>query len=163
MKQLTPLEIEVQTVHGWKKWSLVTVSEVPLNGASQDWVLLADLPAAAQQLIKSLRMDHDARFPGILNGRLCAIIEQEFQAFDSGDDWPETAEEVTQRLLRRLLPSLSLHEAPSAQVGVLSGGDTFQGRPTVWVVVPAEEAQAAQLHRLEGQLRAFAYPERAAA
>jgi hypothetical protein len=164
MKHLTPLELEVRTMHGRQKWSLVTVSEVPLGGPSQDWVLLADLPAAAQQLIKSLRMDHDARFPGIVNGKLCAIIEQEFQASDSGDDWPETADEVTQRLLRQLLPSLSLHETPSAQVGVLGGGAlTFQGRPTVWVVVPAEHAQADKLHRLEEQLRAFAYPERLAA
>lgn len=159
MQSSRDLQMDALTLDGPQRWTYQNLVEVPLSSASSDWRLLSDLSQAEQEQVKNLNLDQDRRFPGIVNGRTCAIVEQEFQARDSGDEWPESVEQVKRRLLAHLLPRLSPYGVDGAVIGIL--GDpttTFCGRPTVWVAVPSDRATASNLNQIEQTLRDFAYP-----
>lgn len=95
-----------------------------------------------------------------MNGKPCVVIEQEFQASDSGDDWPETSAEVITRLTRSLMPRLEGIDATEHSFsGVVADAQvTFCGRPTVYLALPAERTRPEAVVEVLRVVRTFAYP-----
>lgn len=101
-----PMHLPVHTVKGQQTWSYLTLHDEPPAGFASGWALLNTQPSKVRADLKSLCVDSENTFPAVVNGEPCLVIEQEFQASDSGDDWPETSAEVIARLTRSLLPRL---------------------------------------------------------
>lgn len=150
----------VHTLGGTESWAFQSLHQEAPVGFDTGWRLLEDLPVEVRRQLERGCVDTDACFPAVVDGKPCVVVEQEFQARDSGDDWPEEAAEVVARLKRHLLPRLAASAAPAeaAAIGVVSDGrTTFCGRPTVFVALPAS-VRPETARRVMTCLRDFAYP-----
>jgi len=155
-----PMHFSVQTPNGQQSWSYQTLHDEPPVGFELGWALLNTLPPKVRDDLKSMCVDPESTFPAVVNGEPCVVIEQEFQASDSGDDWPETCAEVVARLARSLMPRLEgVGATEHSFSGVAADAKvTFCGRPTLYVALPAEKARAEAVAELLGVVRSFAYP-----
>lgn len=155
-----PMRFSVHTLNGQQTWSYLTLHDEPPAGFESSWALLKTLPPKVRDDLKSLCVDPENTFPAVVNGEPCIVIEQEFQASDSGDDWPETSPEVVARLTRSLLPRMEhLGATEHSFSGVAADAKvTFCGRPTIYVALPADKARAEAVAELLGLVRSFAYP-----
>ncbi len=141
-------------------WTYEALHDEPLSGPTTGWRPLGDLPQGAAEQVQALCIDPENSFPAVVNGQVCVVIEQEFQAADAGDDWPEAASQVLERLRRRLLPAVehALHER-GAMVGVVADpAVTFCGRPTLFAALPAGSATVGDVGAALTLVRDFAYP-----
>lgn len=155
-----PMHFSVHTLNGQQTWSYLTLHYEPPAGFESGWALLNTLPPKVCDDLKRLCVDPENTFPGVVNGKPCVVIEQEFQASDSGDDWPETSAEVVARLTRSLLPQLErLGATEHSFSGVAADAlVTFCGRPTLFVVLPATSMKPAQVAACLHMVKTFAYP-----
>jgi hypothetical protein len=156
-----PLFISVHTLAGERTWSYVTLHEDSPSGLNSGWAHLDSLPSKVRDDLKRLCVDPESTFSAVVNSEPCVVIEQEFQASDSSDDWPETAAEVVARLKRSLLPRVAalLRESAGAAVGVaVDPGFTFCGRPTVLVVLPVDDCNERLVRAVLECVHSFAYP-----
>lgn len=155
-----PMHFSVQTLNGQQTWSYLTLHDEPPTGFTSGWALLTTLPPKVRADLKSLCVDSENTFPAVVNGEPCVVIEQEFQASDSGDDWPETRAEAIARLTRSLLPQLEqLGATEHSFSGIVADAQvTFRGRPTLYLALPAETTSPAQVRKCLAKVRAFAYP-----
>lgn len=155
-----PLFISVHTLAGEQTWSYVALHEVSPSGLKRGWAHLNSLPSKVRADLKRLCVDPENTFPAVVNGEPCVVIEQEFQACDSNDDWPETSAEVIRRLQRSLLPKVNQLSASveGALLGVAADPKvTFCGRPTLFVALPAQATNPALMDELMTSIRKFAY------
>jgi hypothetical protein len=151
----------VHTLGGTESWAFQSLHQEAPVGFDTGWQLLEELPVEVRQQLERGCVDTDTCFPAVVDGKPCVVVEQEFQAFDSGDDWPEQASAVVARLTRHLLPKLAALAAPAeaAAIGVVADvRTTFRGRPTVLVALPAS-VQPEKVRSVLSCLRAFAYPQ----
>ena len=155
-----PMHFSVQTLRGQQNWSYLTLHDEPPAGFESGWALLSTLPSKVCADLKSLCVDPENTFPAVVNGEPCVVIEQEFQASDSGDDWPETSGEVIARLTRSLLPRLQrLGVAEHSFSGVVADAQvTFCGRPTVYLALQADQTSPEAVAEALRVVHAFAYP-----
>lgn len=155
-----PMHFSVHTLSGQQTWSYLTLHEEPLAGFESGWALLNTLPSKVRDDLKSLCVDSENTFPAVVNGEPCVVIEQEFQASDSGDDWLETSAEVVARLTRSLLPRLEgMGATEHSFSGVVADAQvTFCGRPTLLCALPTDSASAGQVRDLLSVVKGFAYP-----
>jgi hypothetical protein len=155
-----PMHFSVHTLRGLQTWSYQTLHDEPPAGFESGWTLLNTLPPKVRDDLKSLCVDPENTFPALVNGEPCIVIEQEFQAQDSGDDWHETSGEVIARLTRSLLPRMEhLGVTEHSFSGVVADAQvTFCGRPTFYLALPADKARAEVVVELLGVVRSFAYP-----
>jgi hypothetical protein len=155
-----PMHLSVRTLAGPQTWSYVTLHAEPLEGYDSGWALLDTLPPKVLGDLKSLCIDPENTFPAVVNGEPCVVIEQEFQASDAGDDWPETGAEVIARLRRSLLPWLErLGMTKHSFSGVVADAQvTFCGRPTLYLALPAEKTRPEAVVEALRAVRSFAYP-----
>lgn len=155
-----PMHFSVQTLSGQQSWSYLTLHDEPPAGFESGWALLNTLPSKVRDDLKRLCVDPENTFPAVVNGEPCVVIEQEFQANDSGDDWPETSAEVTARLTRSLLPRLERMGATEHSfTGVVADAQmTFCGRPTLYLALPAEKTRPEAVVEALRVVHAFAYP-----
>lgn len=132
----------------------------PPAGFESGWALLNTLPSKVCDDLRSPCVDPENTFPAVVNGEPCVVIEQEFQASESGEDWPETGVEVIARLTRSLMPRLQrLGVAEHSFSGVVADTRvTFCGLPTLYLAVPAESMRPAQVRKCLSTFKAFAYP-----
>lgn len=160
-----PMHFSVHTLNGQQTWSYLTLHDEPPAGFESGWALLNTLPSKVCDDLKSLCVDPENTFPAVVNGEPCVVIEQEFQASDSGDDWPETSAEVIARLTRSLLPRLQrLGTTEHSFSGVVADARvTFCGRPTLYLALPADSASAGQVRAVLSVVEGFAYPQPRAA
>jgi hypothetical protein len=156
-----PAHFIVHTLGGIESWAFQSLHSEPPEGFETGWQLLEELPVEVRQQLERGCVDSDACFPAVIDGKPCVVVEQEFQALDSGDDWPETASAVVTRLTRHLLPTLAASAASAGAVAIGVAADvrtTYRGRPTVLVVLPVS-VQPETVRRLMTCLRDFAYPQ----
>lgn len=155
-----PMHFSVHTLNGQQTWSYLTLHDEPPAGFESGWALLNTLPTKVCDDLKRLCVDPENTFPAVVNGEPCVVIEQEFQASDSGDDWPETGAEVMARLTKSLLPQLErLGATEHSFSGVVASAKvTFCGRPTLYLALPAKSTHPAQVRKCLETVRAFAYP-----
>jgi hypothetical protein len=155
-----PLHFSVHTLNGQQIWSYLTLHDEPPAGFDSGWALLNTLPPKVRGDLKSLCIDPENTFPAVVNGKPCVVIEQEFQASDAGDDWPETSHEVIARLTRSLLPRLERLGGPEHSFSGLVADPkvTFCGRPTLYVALPAETTPPAKVWGCLATVKDFAYP-----
>jgi hypothetical protein len=141
-------------------WSYEALHDEPLSGPSIGWRPLGDLPQGPADQVQALCIDPENSFPAVVNGQVCVVIEQEFQAADAGDDWPESAGQVLERLRRRLLPAVEhALRGRGAMVGVVTDpAVTFCGRPTLLAALPAGLATVGDVGAALALVREFAYP-----
>lgn len=151
----------VHTLGGTESWAFQSLHREAPQGFKTGWKLLEELPVEVRQHLEHGCVDTDACFPAVIDGKPCVVVEQEFQALDSGDDWPEKASAVVTRLTRHLLPRLATSVAPAeaSAIGVVADvRTTFRGRPTVLVALPAP-VQPETVRSVLSCLRGFAYPQ----
>jgi hypothetical protein len=151
----------VQTLAGTESWAFQSLHQEAPFGFDTGWQLLEALPVEVRQQLERGCVDTDTCFPAVVDGKPCVVVEQEFQALDAGDDWPEKTSAVVARLTRHLLPRLAASAAPAeaAAIGVVADvRTTFQGRPTVLVALPAW-VQPETVRSVLSCLRDFAYPQ----
>lgn len=155
-----PMHLSVQTLNGQQSWSYLTLHDEPPAGFESGWALLNTLPSKVCDDLKRLCVDPENTFPGVVNGKPCVVIEQEFQASDSGDDWPETSAEVIARLTRSLMPRLeNMGAAEHSFSGVAADARvTFCGRPTLYLALPADNTRPEAVVEVLRVVRTFAYP-----
>lgn len=155
-----PLQLTVETSTKAQAWSLYSLHKTAPPGFETGWALLDDLPLNDQGRVEALCVDSDHVFPAVVNDELCVVIEQEFQAADCGDDWPESSLQVVERLRRTLLLRLErLLPLKFARCGIVTDPTiTFCGRPTLLVSVDARSATPEKVRNLVAEVRAFAYP-----
>jgi hypothetical protein len=156
----TPSVLTAHTLVGADRWAYQTLHDEPPAGYGSGWLLLSSLPSEVRQELLGLCVDPENTFPAVVNGTPCLVIEQEFQASDAGDDWPETGSEVIERLRRALLPKLgSLQGDVGGLAGIVADpAVTFCGRPTLFVALPAETTTRDEVRAALSMVRAFAYP-----
>lgn len=155
-----PLRFLAHTALGERLWRYEALHDEPPSGPSTGWRPLGDLPQGLAEQVQGLCIDSETSFPAIVNGQVCAVIEQEFQAADAGDDWPEDGRQVLERVGRRLLPVLdrALHGC-GAMVGVVADpAVTFCGRPTLFAAFPVGAATVEEVSAALTLVREFAYP-----
>jgi hypothetical protein len=151
----------VHTLGGTKSWAFQSLHREAPVGFETGWQLLEELPVEVRQQLERGCVDTDTCFPAVVDGQPCVVIEQEFQALDAGDDWPEKASAVVTRLTRHLLPRLAASAASAGAVAIGVAADvrtTFRGRPTVFVALPAP-VQPETVRSVLSCLRGFAYPQ----
>lgn len=155
-----PMHFSVQTLNGQQSWSYLTLHDEPPAGFESGWALLNTLPSKVCDDLKRLCLDPENTFPGVVNGKPCVVIEQEFQASDSGDDWPETGAEVITRLTRSLMPRLEgIGGTEHSFSGVVADAQvTFCGRPTLYLALPADKTSPEAVAEALQVVHAFAYP-----
>jgi hypothetical protein len=154
------MQLPVHALEGTEHWDYKVLLDRPPADTHAGWSLLGELPVGTVNQLRALRVDSEQTFPALVDGTPCLVIEQEFQASDAGDDWPETGSEVIERLQRALLPKL---ESLQGDVGGLAGivadpAVTFCGRPTLFVALPAETTTPDGVRAVLSMVRAFAYP-----
>ncbi len=157
-----PLSISVHTLAGEQTWSYVTLHEDSPSGLKSGWTHLDSLPPEVRDDLKQLCIDPENTFPAVVNGAPCVVIEQEFQASDSGDDWPETGGQVISRLQLGLLPKVKQLCTPAADalMGIVADPKlTFCGRPTLFVALPVRSTTTEMTRSLLHAIKGFAYPE----
>jgi hypothetical protein len=154
------MHFSVQTLNGQQSWSYLTLHDEPPAGFELGWALLDTLPPKVRGDLKGLCIDPENTFPAVVNGEPCIVIEQEFQASNSGDDWPETSAEVIARLRRSLLPRLErLGMTEHSFSGVVADAQvTFCGRPTFYLALPADKTRPEAVVEALRAVRTFAYP-----
>lgn len=155
-----PLRFLAHAAHGDLLWRYGALHDEPPSGPSTGWRPLCDLPHEVAEQVQALCIDPENSFSAIVNGQVCAVIEQEFQAADAGDDWPEASHQVLERLRLRLLPALdrALH-GRGAMVGVVADpAVTFCGRPTLFAALPVGAATVEDVAAALTLVREFAYP-----
>ncbi|MES2950467.1 MAG: hypothetical protein V4858_18130 [Pseudomonadota bacterium] len=154
-----PMHFSIHTLSGQQTWSYLTLHDEPPAGFDSGWALLNRLPSKVRNDLKSLCADPENTFPAVVNGEACVVIEQEFQASDSGDDWPETSAEAIARLTRSLLPSLKRRDTTEHSFfgNVADAQVTFRGRTTLYLALPADSASAGQVRVLLSVVKGFAY------
>lgn len=157
----TPSVVTAHTLGGDDRWAYQTLHDEPPEGYDSGWLLLSSLPSKVRQELLGLCVDPENTFPAVVNGKPCVVIEQEFQARDAGDDWPETGSEVIERLRRALLPKLgSLQGDVGGLAGIVADpAVTFCGRPTLFVALPAASSTGQQVSDVLRLVRGFAYPQ----
>lgn len=157
----SPSVITAHTLGGDDRWAYQTLHDDPPAGHGSGWLLLSSLPSKVRQELLSLCVDPENTFAAVVNGKPCVVIEQEFQASDAGDDWPETTSEVVARLRRALLPRLApLLKDNGSQVGIIADrAVTFCGRPTLFVALPAASTTPEHVSDVLDGVRGFAYPQ----
>lgn len=155
-----PMHFSVHTLRGQQNWSYLTLHDEPPAGFTSGWALLNTLPPKVRADLKSLCVDSENTFPAVVNGEPCVVIEQEFQASDSGDCWPETSAEVMARLTRSLLPRLEgMGATEHSFSGVVADAQvTFCGRPTLYLALPADKTRPEAMVEALRLVHAFAYP-----
>lgn len=155
-----PMHFPVHTLKDQQTWSYLTLHAEPLEGYDSGWALLETLPPKVRGDLKSLCIDPENTFPAVVNGEPCVVIEQEFQASDAGDDWPEASAEVIARLRRSLLPRLErLGMTEHSFYGVMADSQvTFCGRPTFYLALPADKTRPEAVVEALRAVRSFAYP-----
>lgn len=155
-----PLHLTVETSTETLAWSLYSLHKTAPPGFDTGWALLDDLPLSEQGRVEALCVDSDHVFPAVVNDELCVVIEQEFQAADCGDDWPESSLQVVERLRRTLLLRLErLLPSKFARCGIVTDPTiTFCGRPTLLVSVDSRSATPEKVRNLVAEVLAFAYP-----
>lgn len=155
-----PIHFSVYTFSGQQTWSYSTLHDEPPAGFDAGWALLDTLPPKVRGDLKSLCIDSENTFPAVVKGEPCVVIEQEFQASDAGDDWPESSAEVIARLRRSLLPRLErLGMTEHSFSGVVADAQvTFCGRPTFYLALPAERTRPEAVVEALRAVRSFAYP-----
>lgn len=157
---LAAMQFPVHAVEGTELWDYKVLLDRPPTDTHAGWTLLGELPASTVGQLRALCVDHEQTFPALVNGTPCVVIEQEFQASDAGDDWPETAAEVVERLRRALLPRLApLLKDNGSPVGIVADpAVTFCGRPTLFLALPAASATSDNVRDVLRLVRGFAYP-----
>jgi hypothetical protein len=154
-----PMHFSVHTLDGQQTWSYVTLHDEPPADFALSWALLDTLPPKVRGVLKGLCIDPENTFPAVVNGEPCVVIEQEFQASDAGDDWPEASAEVIARLRRSLFPRLVRLGAEHSFFGVVADpGVTFCGRPTLFVALPVGHVSAREVQTVLAAIKSFAYP-----
>ena len=155
-----PMRFSAHTLNGQQTWSYLTLHDEPPAGFESGWALLNTLPSKVRDDLKGLCVDPENTFPAVVNGKPCVVIEQEFQASDSGDEWLETGAEVIARLTRSLLPRLQrLSVAEHSFSGVVADAQvTFCGRPTLYLALPADKTRSEAVAEVLRVVRSFAYP-----
>lgn len=155
-----PLGFLAHKAHGDLLWRYEALHGEPPSGPSTGWRPLCDLPHEVAEQVQGLCIDPENSFPAIVNEQVCAVIEQEFQAADAGDDWPEAGSQVLERLRRRLLPALDhALRGRSAMVAVVTDpAVTFCGRPTLFAALPVGAATVEDVATALTLVREFAYP-----
>jgi hypothetical protein len=155
-----PIHFSVHTLSGQQTWSYLTLHDEPPAGFDPGWAPLNTLLPRVRDNLKSLCIDPENTFPAVVNGELCVVIEQEFQASDAGDDWPETSAEVIARLTRSLITRLKrLGFTEHSFSGVVADAQvTFCGRPTLYLALPAERTRPEAVVEVLRVVRSFAYP-----
>lgn len=155
------MQLPVHVIDGTELWDYVELLASPPADTHACWTLLGELPAGTVNQLRALCVDSEQTFPAQVDGTPCLVIEQEFQARDAGDDWPETGSEVIERLRRALLPRLApLLKDNGSQVGIVADrAVTFCGRPTLFVALPAASSTAQQVSDVLRLVRGFAYPQ----
>ena len=155
------MQFPVHALEGTALWDYKVLLDRPLTDTHAGWTLLGDLPASTVGQLRALCVDHERTFPALVNEEPCVVIEQEFQASDAGDDWPETTPEVVERLRRALLPRLApLLKGNDSQVGIVADpAVTFCGRPTLFVALPAASTTPEHVSDVLDGVRGFAYPQ----
>jgi len=158
---MTAMQLPVHAVEGTELWDYKVLLDRPTTDTHAGWTLLGELPTSTVGQLRTLCVDHERTFPALVNDEPCVVIEQEFQASDSGDDWPETVPQVVERLRRALLPRLApLLKDNGSQVGIVADrAVTFCGRPTLFVALPAASSTAQQVSDVLRLVRGFAYPQ----
>lgn len=152
----------VHTLGGTASWAFQSLHREAPEGFKTGWQLLEELPVEVRQQLERGCVDSEACFPAVIDGKPRVVVEQEFQALDSGDDWPEKASAVVTRLTRHLLPRLVASATSAGAVAIGVAADvrtTFRGRPTVLVALPAS-VQPETVRSVLSCLRDFAYPQR---
>jgi hypothetical protein len=160
-KSATPGLLNAYTLGGSERWVYQTLHDEPPPGYRSGWLLLSHLPAQVRRDLLSLCVDPENTFPALFNGEPCVVIEQEFQASDAGDEWPETGSQVVERLRRALLSKLEpLLKKHGGLAGIVADPSvTFCGRPTLFVALPAASSSSEQVRDVLRSVRGFAYPE----
>lgn len=155
------MHFPVHAVEGTALWDYKVLLDRPPADSGAGWALLAELPASTARQLHTLCVDHEQAFPALVNEKPCVVIEQEFQARDAGDDWPETTPEVVERLRRALLPKLEpLLKDHGRLAGIVAEPSmTFCGRPTLFVALPAASSTPQQVSDVMCLVRGFAYPK----
>lgn len=155
------MQFPVHAVGGTELWDYKVLLDRPPADSGAGWTLLAELPASTALQLHALCADHEQVFPALVNEKPCVVIEQEFQASDAGDAWPETSLEVVERLRRALLPKLEplLKDHGSLAGIVAEPSMTFCGRPTLFVALPAASSTPQQVSDVLCLVRGFAYPK----
>jgi hypothetical protein len=155
-----PLRFLAHTAHEGLLWRYEALHGEPPSGPSTGWRPLGDLPQGLAEQVQGLCIDPENSFPAIVNGQVCAVIEQEFQAADAGDDWPEAGGQVLERLRRRLNPALDQAlRGRGALVGVVvDPAVTFCGRPTLFAALPVGAATVEDVAAVLTLVQEFAYP-----
>lgn len=156
-----PLWMEVHTADQARLWSMYTLHEKPPLGFESGWALMSELSQDERQRLELLcAVDSERVFPAVVNDELCAVIEPEFLASDSGGAWYEDSAQVIARIRRSLLTRLQAASvADPLHCGVVADqAVTFCGRPTVMIALPSRIAGDCEVRRLLGEVLAFAYP-----
>jgi hypothetical protein len=157
---VTVMQLQVHAFEGTENWDYKVLLDRPPADIHAGWGLLGELPAGTVSQLRALCVDSDQTFPALVDGTPCLVIEQEFQAGDAGDDWPESSSLVVERLRRALLPKLgSLQGDVGGLAGIVADpAVTFCGRPTLFVALPAETTTPDGVRAVLSMVRAFAYP-----
>lgn len=152
--------ILVRTRSGEQSWEICTPhpnipDEIQFGRDS-----IEDFSNEEQKLIDQLLVDRERVFPAAINSQLYVVIEQEFQAKDSGDDWPENTKQVTERICRKLIPKIeAAMEAENILCGVVADRNfTFCGRPTLLVALSPFSSNAKKVGEVLNIVLSFAYP-----
>lgn len=155
------MQLPVHAVEGTELWDYKILLDRPPADTHAGWALLGELPASTTGQLRSLCLDDEQTYPALVDGKPSVVVEQEFQSSDAGDDWPETASEVVERLRRALLPRLApLLKDNGSHVGIVADrAVTFCGRPTLFVALPAASSTQQQVSDVLRLVRGFAYPQ----
>ena len=81
-----PLRFLAHTAHEGLLWRYEALHGEPPSGPSTGWRPLCDLPHAVAEQVQGLCIDPENSFPAIINGQVCAVIEQEFTSTNHGQE-----------------------------------------------------------------------------